>query len=200
VDKKEAVIADMKRSMAAVKKAEPILCDLLKRTTNNGSEFRLLPVEGDENEICTMLDKTCGIDYFLEWTYKNLSTVYGVGCRVQWVDAPREKIWNTFTIRAQRDSGAETEFEKRVRAIKNKGQYPHLTLHIYMNKNTDEVESFAIARTEDIVAYIQSQRQEVQDRHTGSKQIGQAKFMAVDWQLFKPHTKNLYIYERKEFL
>jgi len=199
MDKQEAVMTALRKSMDAVKKVEPILCNMLEEAMDDGSKFKLYAVEGDDNEICKKLDLTCGIDYMLEWIRDGKSTMYGVGCRVQWVDLPKEKLWNTFTIRIHRDSGAETEFEKRVRAINSKAIYPTLTLHIYMNKNTGNVESFAIAKTEEITKYILTQTQGIEHKHTGSNQIGQASFIAVDWKLFEPYAKRLYVYERSSY-
>ena len=98
---------DMRKSMAFVDKAKPIIAKLLK-----GGE--IMQVEGDDNEVCKMLDMTCGTDYFQ--VYNSLGLAWGVASRVQSINIGG-RPFNTFTVRKARESGVETEYEKRKRAI-----------------------------------------------------------------------------------
>ena len=172
MDKTKAVINDMHTSMTYLKSAEPIILDLLK-----GGE--MLPVEGSDDEICKMLDLTCGIDYF--HIYRENGLTWGVASRFQLIK-DGYKPFNTFTIRKERESGTKTEYEKRLLAIEKNGEYPYLTLQGYYNEN-GEVLSIGIARTKDIFEMIDKGCCET--RETGKQQIGQATFFVISWDNMK---------------
>lgn len=167
----EAVERDMRKSMAYVDAIQPVVQKLL------GGEF--MPVEGEENPVCQMLDRTCGTDYFQ--VYRQRRLVWGVASRVQeiWDGC---KPFNTFTVRKSRASGVKTEYEKRKDAIRSGGVYPYLTLQAYVNDKTGALMSLAVVRTEDLMKYVESGK--AKEKHTGEKQIGQAAFFTVDWQGF----------------
>ena len=61
----KAVMSDMRQSMSRVEKAKPIIAQIL-----NGGE--IIPVEGDDNEVCKLLDMTCGTDYLQAYRDKGL--------------------------------------------------------------------------------------------------------------------------------
>lgn len=122
-----AVMSDMRRSMNRVERARPIIANLL-----NGGE--IIPVEGDDNEVCKLLDMTCGTDYLQ--AYKDKGLVWGVASRIQTVKRGF-KPYNTFTVRKARETGATTEYEKRAYAIKHGGVYPFLTMQAYVDENDD---------------------------------------------------------------
>lgn len=179
-----AVMKDMNYSLKQVERAKPIIRKLL-----NGGEIKA--VEGDDNEICKMLDLTCGTDYFQIYTKqdKNLEgLVWGVASRFQ---AVRHgcKPFNTFTIRKQRASGTRTEYDKRKFAIKHGGTYPYLTMQGYYDVETEEIVSLAIAKTTDIFDAIDKGFCTI--RRTGSYQIGQATFFVVDWDFFENSGYNI---------
>lgn len=166
-----AVKADMRKSMRFVRIAQPIIQKLM-----GGGQ--MMAVEGDENEVCRMLDMTCGTDYFHVFREKGL--VWGVASRIQDYD-PRKghKPFNTFTIRKARASGAATEYEKRVYAIKSRGVYPFLTMQAYVNTQSGEVQSLALCKTTDLMDYVE--RGFARERHTGAEQRGQAAFFYASW-------------------
>lgn len=177
---------DMRFSLQQVEKAKPIIKQLL-----NGGEIKA--VEGDDNEICLMLDQTCGTDYFQVYDASGL--VWGVGSRFQKV-RHNSKPFNTFTIRKSRESGAKTEFEKREYAMEHGGIYPYLTMHGYYDEETSEILSLAIARTKDIWDFIKQGH--AKERHTGDNQIGQATFYFIGWDDFKNHGYNIKVYHKGE--
>lgn len=184
----KAVMNDMKYSLKQVERAKPIIKDLL-----NGGEIKA--VEGEENEICKMLDLTCGTDYFQIYSKndKNLDgLVWGVASRFQKV-RHGFKPYNTFTIRRSRESGAATEYAKRKFAIKHGGTYPFLTMQGYYDSQTEEILSLAIAKTTDIFDAIENGLYSI--RETGYEQIGQATFFVVDWDVFKKNGYNLKLYQ-----
>ena len=170
--KTQAVMNDMRYSLKQVEKARPIIRDLL-----GGGEIKA--VEGRDDEICLMLDQNCGTDYFQK--YKN-GVVFGIGSRFQSI-APGQPLYNTFTIRKARESGAPTEYEKRKLAIEKNGIYPYWTMHGYYSSVTGDILSLAIARTEDIWQDIADGYTET--NHTGIGKIGQAEFYVVRWNEFK---------------
>lgn len=105
---------------------------------------KIKPVEVmTDNQIANDLDLLCGIDV---WQSTGVGA-RGIASRVQFNCG---KAWNTFTIRYKRDSGATTEYEKRLEAIKTgRFIYPYLTCQAYFDKN-DSLLSAGIARTLDI--------------------------------------------------
>lgn len=187
--KTQTVMNDMRYSLQQVEKAKPIIKQLL-----NGGDIKI--VEGDDNEICLMLDQTCGTDYFQAYGKNDGQMdglVWGIGSRFQ-------KTWhncqpfNTFTIRRSRESGAKTEFEKREYAMKHGGIYPYLTMHGYYDEQTGEILSLAIARTKDIWDFIKQGH--AKERHTGDNQIGQATFYFIGWDDFKKRGYDIKIYQK----
>lgn len=105
---------------------------------------KYIRVEGTLEEIAEMLDKRVGIDAMIDQG----DLVYGLGSRIQ-IDSG---VWNTFTIRMERESGNQTELEKLRKAILNDSMRPHLTLHAYIENG--KLQSVAVARTRDIIEYI----------------------------------------------
>lgn len=177
LDKNRAVMHDLRYSLAQVEKARPIIKRLM-----NGGEIKA--VEGRDDEICLMLDRNCGTDYFQIYGNgdKLDGVVWGVGSRFQsvWHGG---KTFDTFTIRLSRESGADTEFKKRKLAMDRNGIYPYLTMHGYYDEKTGDILSLAIARTRDIWECIEKGHCIV--RKTGESQIGQSTFYVVDWNKLK---------------
>lgn len=175
---------DLHKAMQYVETARPIISDLL-----NGG--KLLAVEGSDDEVCKMLDLTCGTDYFQ--VYDSTGLVWGIASRMQEIDTARfSRPFNTFTVRKARASGVKTEYEKRQHAIKHGGVYPYLTMQGYVNKQTGEIMSLAIAKTTDIMQFVESGRAET--KHTGANQIGQAEFYVVHWSNFEKAGYRLRLY------
>lgn len=181
LDKTAVVISDMRTSMDYLVKAEPVIKQLL-----NGGE--ILPVEGSDDEVCKMLDLTCGIDYF--HVYSNGLT-WGIASRMQ----PNcSKGWNTFTVRMKRESGAKTEYEKRKFAIDHNGEYPFLTMQGYFDRNNNVI-SLAIAKTVDVMNCVENDIGYY--RHTGQDKTGQAEFYVIPWDKMKQAGYKVLIYERE---
>ncbi len=102
-------------------------------------------LEESNNEILQLLDRDCGID--LIW--KKNKKARGIASRVQWMEW-RGESYDTFTIRSERESKAETEYKKRLETIGNSFS-PHLTMQMYCNNRKENIlESMAIIKTEDL--------------------------------------------------
>lgn len=118
----------------------------LSRLVRNG-EF--IPVEASTaSGLARDFDVLAGID---AWQ-KLPDGMRGIACRVQSCRVP----WDTFTIRYERDSGAETEYAKRLRAIQDREGgwlYPHLTIHGYVSDADGSLLSAAVVRTCDLFAF-----------------------------------------------
>lgn len=138
---------------------------------------RIESVEGAVSfAAASPLDAYAGVDL---WVVRDGAGVRGIGNRIQRTD----RYWRTFTIRQSRESGAETEFAKRQRSIANEWLYPVLTLQGYVTEDGSRLLGFAIARTRDILATIESGGSQVQA--TGSLQRGQATFYVVRWDVMR---------------
>lgn len=164
------VINDMRESMAWLEQAKPIIARLL-----NGGVT--VPVEGDDNQVCKILDMTCGTDYIHVYAERGL--VVGVASRIQ----DMGKNWRTFTVRKERDSGAKTEFEKRKYAIQKGGIYPLLTMQGYVVNG--KIDGIAIVKTVDLMRYVDEGHATI--RHTGADQNGQASFFVCPWDDMRKH-------------
>jgi hypothetical protein len=139
------VEADMKWS---AKLFQSEVWPLIQKHLGNG---KLLQMEGrPDTELARTLDMLAGID---GW-HIHSHGMRGIASRVQETD----KSWDTFTVRMARDSGAVTEFEKRRLAISesNRGWiYPALTVQAYAKTKNGPVFSCGIARTKDIIEFIE---------------------------------------------
>lgn len=190
MDKNQAVLNDLRYSLAQVDKARPIIRKLM-----GGGEIKA--VEGRDDEICLMLDRNCGTDYFQVYGRgeKLDGVVWGVGSRFQSVWHGK-KPFNTFTIRKERASGTRTEYEKRKLAIERNGVYPFLTMHGYYDEQTGDILSIAIARTKDLWECIENGHADV--KKTGESQIGQAVFYYLDWEKVKSLDYPIKVYKKGE--
>lgn len=109
----------------------------------------LVDIETRDSSLAKLFDQYSGIDA-IQVINKQLRAV---AIRVQW-----GKSWDTFTIRYKRISGAETEYQKRAKAIlSDKGfLYPYLTIQAYLDKrgNATRINSCGVIKTVDLYQYI----------------------------------------------
>lgn len=116
---------------------------------------RLVPVESTAaTGLAKHLDTLGGIDFFLV----NDGGMRGLSARVQWDDGRRGFPYRTFTVRKVRDSGADTEYAKRLRAMDQKaGQIaPYLTCQAYVElpRRQGNLCAVAMARSDDVMKMI----------------------------------------------
>ncbi len=152
-----------------------------------GGEFEV--VEGvTKYQMAKTLDMLAGIDL---WHFNTKHGIRGVANRIQ-----DGKNWRTFTVRKNRDYGintkkksVKTEYEKRKSAIEGDFLYPILTLQGYLSYE-NKVLGFAIAKTKDIIAMIDSGYYKI--NRTGPLQDGQAEFYIVSWDDMKAAGHKIY--------
>ena len=129
---------DMEDSAKAINKNRHFIIEAL------GGGY-IYPLEGSNNEILQLLDRDCGIDII----WKKDKKIRGIASRVQWMGW-RGESYDTFTIRSERESKAETEYKKRLKTI-GESFYPHLTMQMYCNNRKENIlKSIAIIDTEDL--------------------------------------------------
>jgi hypothetical protein len=130
-------IKDLKAATIAINKNRHFIIEAL-----GGGYIYLL--EGSNDRISRLLDEVSGIDII----WKKDNQIKGIASRVQWGN------YDTFTIRCERKSGAETEYKKRLETI-GESLYPHLTMQMYCNNREENIfESMAIIKTEDLYLLI----------------------------------------------
>jgi hypothetical protein len=131
----------------------------------------MLSVEADKGAVTRHLDMTAGIDALIQYE----RGIKSLASRIQRCDPKRP--FNTFTVRAARDTGAETEFAKRVRAItEDDGMYPAYTLQGYVSKLDGSFLSASFVRTEHLYKYMLAA-----DAFFETKRTSNAIFYVVRW-------------------
>jgi hypothetical protein len=131
----------------------------------------LVPVESvSEAGFAKQLDMHSGVD---AWQIHTRTGLRAIASRIQWGSS-----WRTFTIRKARFNGTETEYDKRLRAIReNKGWlWPYLTIQAYiaLPRREGQLLSCAVARTEDVIDMIA-------EGHCTRNQTWNAEFWVVHW-------------------
>lgn len=130
---------------------------------------KILRVEKQKNDILIIIDQCAGIDYIR----KDDTGLQGIAWRAQWGD----KAWNTFTIRYKRHSGAETEYEKRMREIRNGYLYPAFTMQGYFDdRSKNNPLSVGIVKTDDLYKIVANRPEIVHKNHSDNQ------FVFVRWQ------------------
>lgn len=127
----------------------------------------VISLENLRGKLPLMLDQQFSTDAL----YIKNGRMYGLTSRIQ-----RGSNWGTFTIRAVRDTGARTELQKHLAAIKKGSYLPELTSQSYINGTEITI---GIARTADILDYIKKNK--TQAKHTKPTLDGQAEFLCVSW-------------------
>jgi len=160
---------------------------------------QIIPIESVTNDAMTeMLDKYSGID---AWHLSQARQVRGVASRVQWGNA-----WNTFTVRYSRDSGAKTEYEKRLADIKSNAGwlYPHLTVQAFIDgkKGGDGcLLSVAVIKTKSLIDACSLVVDGCVDRSDGGiRPTSNAVFIWVSWDWLKRQGYEIKTWQAQEQL
>ncbi|MBA7543402.1 hypothetical protein ES705_35733 [subsurface metagenome] len=118
-----------------------------------------------------------GIDI---WQVENKNGIIGIANRIEWTD----KDWASFTIRKKLESGYETEYQKRVRALKSNGKYiyPYIAIQSYIERprRQGKLISMGMGHTKDIIKMIDEGRCKIR---TNPKD--KTEFYAVFWKAMK---------------
>lgn len=137
-----------------------------------------------KSELAKILDVYAGFDA-LQLSHKD--GLRGIASRIQTLDRTEDWLkskfpYNTFTIRASRESGATTELTKRRDAITSGAWlYPHLTVQAYLTSFDGDWLSMAVIKTADLIDIIDNPP--TPDCVTENKvtKNGSATFKVVRW-------------------
>jgi hypothetical protein len=113
---------------------------------------RIIPVEAvSADDFASELDVFAGVD---AWQIvENNKGMRGIASRIQW-----GADYGSFTIRYSTPSGAETEYQKRLRAINNPDEgylLPHFTVQAFLNEQRGHILSVAAIPTRHLIQQAQ---------------------------------------------
>lgn len=154
-----------------------LIFEKIKPYIEKDTKSKIYAVEGEDNALKT-LDIYAGIDYLLV----SKKGIRGLASRIQ-----AGNSYQTFTVRAEKASGAKTEFEKRVDALSEDYLYPYYTMQAYYQ--SDKIE-YAICRTKDLYRFILNNEDKVKKNRTTN-----AEFYIVNWY-FVPCYKKVLVRQR----
>ena len=168
------------------KKVAPILKLLL------GDSIEIITLEGRNEHLANLLDKRCCMDYLILQD----GCSRGVSSRIQ-----KDEGFRSFTIRASRDTGSKTEFEKITKAIKLRALHPEFHLQAYTDQNGD-ISCLGIMWTRDLMDYLSKSilfnNPMIELKHTHEDKDGQAGFYACYWDDIIKKGYKVKIYDRKQ--
>lgn len=131
----------------------------------------MVSVEAEKTSLARKLDISAGIDALIQYE----RGIKSLASRIQRTSS--SKPFDSFTIRASRKSGAQTEFSKRASAIfSGIGMYPAFTMQAYVTER-EKFLSAAIIKTDHLYRYLFSP-----DSIVELKEIDDSKFLFVRWQ------------------
>lgn len=153
----------------------------------------LVPVESvTDSDMASMIDRRSGID---AWHLSDSDRIRGIASRVQF----GRKAWNTFTVRRSRDTGSQTEYEKRRRDIaSNQGWlYPHLTVQAFIDDSGEEPKFLAAAAstTETIIQTCDAiEDGKISPPNGGIRRAQNATFFWVSWGFLISQEKPIVVF------
>lgn len=134
-------------------------------------------VDKDLKELTQNFDALSGIDVLYA---DSKNGIIGIANRIQWTN----KSWASFTIRTKLPSGHETEYQKRVRALKSNGKYiyPYITIQSYIEepRRIGKLISIGMGYTKDIIKMIDEGRCKIKINPTD-----QIEFYTCFWKEMK---------------
>lgn len=144
----ETDLSDSARSFQSV--VAPIVSDWI------GGE--LVSNEGVmDSETADRLDRESGIDV---WKFEQGEGTVAVASRIQFgenaIDDREDAPWNTFTVRYERSSGVDTEYQKRKRDLRRpENLLPYYTVQAYLTEPEGEIFSIGMIDTESLIRFIE---------------------------------------------
>jgi len=103
-----------------------------------------------DDDLAKRMDLSCGVDLWL----RNKNGIHLVAKRVEYVN----KLWESFTVRWKKIKNDvirdNLELRKMCNAIECGFLMPSLTVQAYLEKGSNELLGFAVARTKDIIMRI----------------------------------------------
>lgn len=143
------------------------------------SDGRNVSVEAvTDGEMAAELDQTAGVD---SWNVKRDDTIRGVASRVQYIETSKlDEPPGTFTIRKSVPSGAKTEFQKRLDAIRKDALYPVWTVQAYLDRPNGQLLEIGRVKTKDLIEHI-NDGSEGDGDFSVADPPGKASFYVVKW-------------------
>jgi hypothetical protein len=146
---------------------------------------RIIPVEAvSADDFASELDVLAGVD---AWQIvENNRGMRGIASRVQWGNN-----FQSFSIRYSTPSGAETEFQKRLRALNNPDEgylLPHLTVQAFLDRPGGQLLSVAAMPTRHLIEQAQKLigwgcMKDGSDTRFGVRQAPDGRgFLYLSWQ------------------
>ena len=143
-----------------------VVWDVIKTQCGGGV---LHSCENNVSKVAELLDVNCGIDYLQELS----CGLRGIAVRIQWVDLVG---YDTFTIRASRPSGSETEMNKRLQFDRGTIK-PYLTVQAYIKKprGVGDLVKVFVCKTSELYVCVESGKYITQ-----TNPVDGVRFIAVD--------------------
>lgn len=179
----EDVKRDMLKGLQDLEKSLPILAEHCLDFGEGGIKL----IDETDGEIGSDLDILAGIDGYQKWQM----CMRAIAGRAQ-----RGINWRTFTIRISRPSGAKTEYEKRLWAVKHKHEgalFPYWTMHSYLTDDGSKVCSIGLAKTEELYLWIEKCEQDGHKFERKTAYPGGQRFLCVPWKTYQE--SGLYFFE-----
>jgi len=159
-----------------MRKSNQIFFNIVLPQIKNILKGNIYSIEcSNKDGVKEKLDMEAGFDFILSQPNKCIN---GIANRVQYIK-PGKNPFNTFTVRYKLESGRPTEYQKRKYAIKHECLYPKYTIQSYVEKGTNKLLSCSIARTKDIIDFIDKGFSI--DGKTGKNQLDNTEFKIIPW-------------------
>lgn len=110
-----------------------------------GDNPNLIKTEDDEDRLRTAFDRVAGVDF---WVVEKNEGMMSIASRVQTYDK------TTFTIRYQRSSGNDTEYQKRIKQLNSDHELPTYTVQAYIDPTLEVLRNAAACKTRSLYEYI----------------------------------------------
>jgi hypothetical protein len=131
-----------------------------------------------DEKMAEELDQTAGVD---SWNVKHDDTIRGVASRVQYIETSQlNGPPGTFTIRKSLPSGAKTEFQKRLDAIRKDALYPVWTVQAYLDRPDGRLMEVGRVKTKNLIEHINGGSEDDGDYFVKDPP-GEASFYIVKW-------------------
>lgn len=137
-----------------------------------GDDPEIHPVEGRDDGLFQAFDQLAGVDF---WLVNQGLGMASIASRVQ-----SDYDYETFTIRHSRESGADTEHQKRMKQLTTDHQLPTWTVQAYVEPVLQVVQNAAACRSESLYQYI-SQKGEPGDEWPLIQSNESETFYPVPW-------------------
>lgn len=110
-----------------------------------GDDPDLYKTEDHPGALHAEFDRVAGVDF---WAVDGTAGMVSIASRVQTYDK------TTFTVRYSRESGNDTEYQKRMRQLRSDYELPTYTVQAYIDPTLEVLRNAALCRTDEFYEYI----------------------------------------------